>query len=218
MQALAQWHLSAARFAPDADTSQWFASVNSSVSGTVTDRLKILQEATSQLHGVDKNVSSIPDAVIRDLARQTVSLFRLGYSNAIRELDLVRDIRVRLQPCLRDVWHDHVLFERDHVTGLIDPSACRTESVACDLSRLIGSLIADDEIKWDLALDEYHRSRPLSSGERALTAAFDRSGVLLSGWTWLVWLCQERRTFPDSGPVQQRLTDIVTRMSSLVTR
>lgn len=217
MAKLAQWHLAASRFAPIDIASVWFSQVGASSSPTVLERLTMLDSAgDGQIHRVQKRIASIENVALRILTSQILDLFRLGRSNAIRELGLVQDVEVRLQPCLRDVWHDHVLFDSDRVSGLIDPSACRTESVACDLSRLIGSLVRDDGAKWDLALEEYHRWRPLTSGERALITVFDRSSVLLSGWTWLEWICLERRTFPDFAAVEKRLNDVLERMSRLL--
>jgi Ser/Thr protein kinase RdoA (MazF antagonist) len=117
---------------------------------------------------------------------------------------------------LRDIWHDHVLFTNDKVTGIIDPSACRMESVACDLSRLIGSLVGDDVRLRHQAFEEYERHRTLTTGERALATVFDRTGVLLSGWTWLEWIYVERRPFHDRQAVTRRLTQVVERMEQLV--
>lgn len=216
MAAMAQWHLAASRFVPAEDAAPWFHSTGEAESPTVMDRLKILQTATGEMHRVDQRIALVQNQSLRELTTRVLQLFRLGRANAMRELELVRGVRVRLQPCLRDVWHDHVLFESDRVTGLIDPSACRTESVACDLSRLIGSLVGDDSTKWEVAIEEYHRWRPLTSDERALTTVFDRTGVLLSGWTWLNWICLERRSFPDPDAVEKRLKEILDRMKQLV--
>jgi hypothetical protein len=49
---------------------------------------------------------------------------------------------VPLQPCLCDSWHDHVLFESDAVTGLIDYGSAKIDHVAVDLARMLGSLMA----------------------------------------------------------------------------
>jgi Ser/Thr protein kinase RdoA (MazF antagonist) len=119
---------------------------------------------------------------------------------------------VPLQPCLRDVWHDHVLFQEDEVTGLIDPSAARTDTVAADISRLAGSLIADDRLAWGKAIDAYQSVRPLSREEAALVGILDRSGVLLSGMTWL-----ERRYFECISFTEralERFQRIAARLSS----
>ena len=217
MTALAQWHLAAERFVPDADSAQWFASRASSPSPAVAERLAILRAADSgQMNHMEQRIRQSKDSVIRERARHILTLFRRGRDGVIAELQLVRDIAVRLQPCLRDVWHDHVLFVGDEVAGIVDPSACRTESVASDLSRLIGSLIKDDRVTWDFALSEYQRHRPLTANELALVAVLDRSGVLLSGWTWLQWLNIERRPFADTDAVEKRLKEIVERMETLI--
>ncbi|MGH7199661.1 MAG: hypothetical protein ACREJB_03590, partial [Planctomycetaceae bacterium] len=110
----------------------------------------------------------------------------------------------------------HVLFSGDEVTGLIDPSACRTEHVAADLSRLIGSLVGDERALWDAALDEYSRCRPLSQEERRLVAVLDHSGVLLAGLTWLDRRYLQRHTWPQPGRVLDRLKTILMRLERLV--
>ena len=217
MAALAQWHRAAERFVPTADSAQWFASRASAPSPAVAERLAILMVADSgPMDHLEQWILQSKDSVIRDLTERSLTLFRRGHASVIAQLQLVRNVAVRLQPCLRDVWHDHVLFVDDEVTGLIDPSACRTESVASDLSRLIGSLAKDDRAAWDCALAEYRRHRPLTANELALVAVLDRSGVLLSGWTWLEWLYLERRPFADADAVVKRLKEIVERMETLI--
>ena len=154
--------------------------------------------------------------MIRELTIRILQLCRRGATRMADELRMVGDVRVRLHPCLRDVWHDHLLFTNDDLTGLIDPSACRMENVACDLSRLIGSLVGDDRSRWDFALAEYQRSRPLSLDELRLVGVLNRSGVLLSGWTWLEWIYLQQRTFPNPLAVIDRLNEIVRRLEILI--
>ena len=217
MTAVAQWHLAAARFVPADDSAQWFSSRSPSVSPAVAERLMILEEAAEEtMRRVEAGIALAAKTSIRDLSRRILELFRRARATVLGELELLRDVRVPLQPCLRDVWHDHLLFVGDRVAGLIDPAACRTESVACDLSRLIGSLVGDDRAAWDIAINEYQRLRSLSLGEKALVTALDRSGVLLSGWTWLQWLHLERRSFADASAVEQRLNVILKRMEHLL--
>src|SRR5437763_1299451 len=44
------------------------------------------------------------------------------------------DRPVPVQPCLCDVWHDHVLYTGDAVTGLIDYGEVKPDHPAVDLA------------------------------------------------------------------------------------
>ena len=123
-----------------------------------------------------------------------------------------------LQPCLRDIWHDHVLFTGDIVTGLIDPHAARSDSVATDLARLLGTLVGDDRRGWDSGLAAYQEVRPLSAAELAMIELFDQSGVLLSGMTWLDWHLLQGRVFKNREGVLARLRSIAVRLKNLASR
>jgi Ser/Thr protein kinase RdoA (MazF antagonist) len=122
-----------------------------------------------------------------------------------------------LFPCLRDVWHNHVLFTGDDVTGIIDFGAARVESPAGDIARLVGSLVGDDQRGWDAALAAYDASRPLGARQRQLIRAFDASNVLLSGINWLSWLYLEQREFEDAAAVTRRLAEISARLERIPT-
>ncbi len=216
LAALAQWHLAAERFVPESAAAVWFASRTASPSPAVAERLAILLAAGSEpMRIIEQRLSTSNASTVNAICRRVLDLFRWGRDRVFAELQLIRNVAIRLQPCLRDVWHDHVLFVGDEVTGVIDPSACRTESVASDLSRLIGSLVQDDRAGWDFALTEYQRYRTLTASELALVPVLDRSGVLLGGWTWLEWLFVERRPLPDPDAVERRLKIIVARMEEL---
>jgi homoserine kinase type II len=127
-------------------------------------------------------------------------------------LEAAAKLRVPLFPVIRDLWHDHVLFTGDEVTGIIDFGAMRVDSAACDLSRLLGSLVGDDQAAWDFAWEAYAAIRPLSADERELVRTLDDANVLLAGLNWLTWICVEGRTFENLPAVLARLDETLGRL------
>lgn len=117
-----------------------------------------------------------------------------------------------LQPCLCDIWHDHVLFEGNQVAGIIDYGSAKVDHIAVDLARLLGSFVGDDDEKWQIGLRAYRLVRPLSQQEEDLARLLDRSGTLLALVNWLRWLYLDRRRFEDVEIVAARLEQIIRRV------
>lgn len=142
--------------------------------------------------------------IARDLLWQFLQLA----PRADRELERHANSFLVLQPCIRDIRAEHVLFTGDEVTGLIDYGALRMDTVVGDLVRLLGSLLGNDRAKWEVALAAYSAIRPLLPQERAMIPAWHRASVVLSAANWLDWLFLERRQFPDLAAVKHRLTEL----------
>jgi len=87
------------------------------------------------------------------------------------------ELKYRIQPVIRDIWHDHVFFDGDTVTGIVDFGAMSTDIVSFDLARLLGSLVGNDLDRFMKAIDAYSEIRPLSNAERDLIPILDRCGV-----------------------------------------
>jgi homoserine kinase type II len=150
-----------------------------------------------------------------DRARQAVTRARICLGPVRTLLETVCDGELPLQPCIRDVWHDHVLFTGDRVTGLIDFGAMGIETVAADVARLLGSLARDDASLRQAGLAAYESIRPMNEAEKALVTVFDRSGTLLAALNWVEWLYLERRGFRDPDAVARRLDEVLTRLDDL---
>jgi Ser/Thr protein kinase RdoA (MazF antagonist) len=118
----------------------------------------------------------------------------------------------RVQPCLRDVWHDHLLYEGERLTGLVDYASVAPDAVATDLARLLGSLVEDDSDGWRLGLEAYREVRGLSPGEERLARLLDRTGVLVGLANWLSWLTDPGRTFEDRSHARRRVEDLLGRV------
>jgi len=129
-----------------------------------------------------------------------------------------RNLRVRIQPVIRDIWHDHVLFTGDEVTGLIDFGAMQNDCVSTDIARLLGSLVGDDADGWKCGLNAYRRERSLTPDEESLVQVFDASTVLLSGMNWLQWIYVEGRHFDRRTTILARLDVTIVRLEGLVAR
>jgi homoserine kinase type II len=112
---------------------------------------------------------------------------------------------------LCDVWHDHVLFTGDEVTGIIDYGAAKMDNVAADLARLLGSFIGDDVTMYEIGLDAYAAVRPLTDDERRLVPLLDRSGVVLGLANWLRQIFQQGCTMKNRTAVVDRIADLVQR-------
>jgi homoserine kinase type II len=129
-----------------------------------------------------------------------------------RLLAPLRDVPYRQHPCLGDVWHDHVLFVGDRVSGVIDYGAARVDTPAADLARLLGSLAPKNNEYVTDGLRHYRASAPLRDEEVALVHVLDYTGTILSAANWLFWLYHEGRAFADRRAVATRLAALVERL------
>lgn len=117
-----------------------------------------------------------------------------------------------LQPCMRDPWHDHFLFDGDRLVGLIDYGAVQVDATAVDLARALGSLVPDDGKAWERGLAAYRAVRAFSHGDEALAHCLDRTGVTLSAASWLLRLYHHGEVVEDRAGVARRLERMVERM------
>jgi Ser/Thr protein kinase RdoA (MazF antagonist) len=174
------------------------------------ERLQRLDELTRLLPELKSHLVNAP-AELRKRGLAIVAYFERQQSNVRTQLQLAAPLPVPLQPCLRDVWHDHVLFTGDEVTGIVDFDAVRIDTLAGDVARLLGSLVGDDAEQRAAGLIAYEAARPLSVDERGLIEVFDRSSLLMSGMNWLVWLLIDRRQFDEPARVYDRLDELLAR-------
>ena len=146
--------------------------------------------------------------------------------------------RFPLQICIKDIWHDHILFDGQRVGGIVDFGAMNIDTVASDLARLLGSLVGDSTVvpttfnadsgidggtggdgestdSWQLGLAAYHCVRPLSDGERRAVQVWDRANVLLSGLQWLSWVFIDGREFENRPAIVSRCRDNLARLIAL---
>lgn len=216
MTSLAKWHQSSALYAPPHRDTNWLLPPHEDTSPTVSSRLQRLAQWRADLPETERQVMLEPDKQFRSLGQQLTTQFRILSDPIGQELQRVQSLSVRQQPCIRDLWHDHLLFCEERLTGIIDFGAVRTDSVACDLSRLLGSLFGDSPVDWQRALDAYQQSRPLTPAEHQLLQPLNRSGILLSGMTWLQRRADQQIDAEQMPRVIARLERIVARLESLL--
>jgi Ser/Thr protein kinase RdoA (MazF antagonist) len=216
MQLLARVHLAAEQYRPRTEGQAWFSRNPAGQSPAVAERSGVIADWTSDRISVTHRLlAREPHEELRRLMTALLDLYQ-ARSRAVRsELHEMSELRFSLHPCLRDIWHDHVLFAGEQVTGLIDLAATRTENVAADLSRLLGSLLGDDDARWERALLAYQEVRTLTHAEHQLVGSLDRSSVLLSGMTWIdrrLTGCLRDEEIPHVLP---RLESILNRLDRL---
>lgn len=182
----------------------------------------ILDRAERLRHWTSGKLDSLATAIRPDdwpelaaRAQRLLALFSMAAEQVSDTLASAATLAVPIQPCIRDIWHDHVLFVGERVSGLVDFGALRAETVATDIARLLGSLCGDAADDWQLGLAAYQEVRPLSTAETLLVSAFDRANVLLSGMNWLDWIYLEGRQFTDRAAVEARLDENLSRLEHL---
>ncbi|NQT17852.1 MAG: phosphotransferase [Planctomycetes bacterium] len=127
MVALAQFHRAAETFP--------LPHPPGSPSPGIRDRVRQLQTWISG--DLERLVDAIAPGLWPDFEDRAAAILQLVPQAAGKVLALLHasvDHRVSLQPCIRDVWHDHVLFQRGEVSGLIDFGSMAAENVAADVA------------------------------------------------------------------------------------
>lgn len=121
---------------------------------------------------------------------------------------------VPIQLCLCDVWHDHILYTGNEVTGLIDFGAIKVDCVAVDLARLLGSLIPDEPERMTRALAIWSTLSPAPRAVLDLVPVLDRVGIVIGLTNWVRWLYLEQRLFPDMRQVARRMDTHLRRLEA----
>jgi Ser/Thr protein kinase RdoA (MazF antagonist) len=148
-------------------------------------------------------------------AREFAAMLPRAVPLVLEDLAPLADVSLPLQVCLRDVWHDHVHFIGDVVTGLIDFGAVAVDTPATDVARLLGSLVGDDSKGWREGLAAYDSVRPLSADEHRAAFALDKAGTVLAGSNWIRWIYLEDGEFEDHVQVVERFTKLLARIRVL---
>ena len=230
MQALAQLHQAMASFQPNPQPQGPSPGISARleqlrgllsggaqrVSGTISVAVTLKARHASTPEMVPDTFSQASLPALLDAALEILAHFERRAPDIERQLSASVDRRVPLQPVVRDIHDEHVLFVDDQVSGIIDFGAMRFETVAGDIARLLGSLVRSDATNrhsgWQAGLTAYEAVRPLSDAERELVPLFDRSGLLLGGMNWLQWLFVDGRQFADLARVQARVGAIQSRL------
>jgi Ser/Thr protein kinase RdoA (MazF antagonist) len=224
------------------DLTQWMPGQAHFHANPSLPRLKAACRALAQLHEAwsSESILAVPPSVQRRLesARKWEEAARAGWRPTLTPYDLdpvspiasriwallppfLPEIEIRLpcwtaprtlQPCLCDIWHDHVLFTGDKVTGIIDYGSMRLDTAAADLARMLGSLVGDDLEMWNAGFAAYREVRPLDEAEATLARVLDWTGVVLGAANWLHRLYIENRVYEDRERVARRMQELVERM------
>jgi Ser/Thr protein kinase RdoA (MazF antagonist) len=152
---------------------------------------------------------------LADRSANLLHAFRAASPAVMESLLQAAQLEVEIRPCSRDIHRDHVLFEGNRVSGLIDFGAMQPDNPACDVARLLGSMAGDRIDFWEVGLAAFQGVQPLSEAERRLVRVYDKSGVLLSGINWLRWVFVEQRSFENRTTVLARFDEIAARLRHL---
>lgn len=179
----------------------------------IARRVEAFQQWTTLRHAVAPNRDS-PSKDLTALARDAWAILSQQMDRIPGLLAPWAERPVFVQPCLCDIWHAHVFFEAERVTGIIDFGSVKLDHVAVDLARLLGSIAGDNAAAWHAGLEAYQRLRPIAAEDVALAHVLDRTGVLVGLFNWLKWLYHERRMYDNPAAVAARLGELVHRAQS----
>jgi homoserine kinase type II len=129
------------------------------------------------------------------------------------ELLQAGEVQVLLQPVLRDIWSDHLLFEGERVSGIIDFGTVRIDEPAADLARMLGSLHPYELDVRLRAIEAYNRKCKDQPVNPTRVELLDRSGTLLTALQWMRWLILDRQKFnADTDKLFERWQTALARM------
>ena len=148
--------------------------------------------------------SSLAGLWLDRVAKRGVEVFESTRSAA--------NLRLPLQPCLRDARPGHFLFDGDRLSGLVDFGSMGVDTVAGDLARLLGEGVGPDRPARGIALSAFEAIRPLSVDERRAIEAFERANALLAPSIWIYWHFFEGRTFDEPDAVARGLERCLGRL------
>ena len=204
IECLAKFHQSSSRFSRRSSPSENLAIVIRNLE-RVGEAIELAEEQ------IDTTTSTELINLFSILKRQSLSHSKM----LLQQLRPFGNKELQQHPVIRDIWHDHIFFVDDKVSGFVDFGALRTDSPCFDLARMLGSLVGDNPLRMAQAIDFYQALRPLQDFEQELIPLLDRCGVLIGCFNWIRWLVVERREFESLPAVAKRVQLLTNRYVDL---
>jgi Ser/Thr protein kinase RdoA (MazF antagonist) len=172
LMALAEFHNSVAGF----PIAQSPLAISSEAQERLAQLRRIIASDFEKI--VEETLSRSMPAPIKEASHRILRAAPPLFGNLMTLLTRSARLVGPVQPCLRSVRAQHIFYEEDYVTGLVDFVSLGVDSPALDVARLLGEMAGDDPQLWNLGLNAYQLYRDLSDAERYLIVAFDRVRVL----------------------------------------
>lgn len=202
---------------------------------------RLERRTPARVAGIPASPGLVP-AVRERLAAAATIVATGGIGRLIADVATMTPAPLPLQPVLRDVWCDHVLFSAPVggpggdaaaatagpagaglrvVTGIIDLHAAGIDTPATDLARLLGSWTPPAgrrtgglADRWPEPLAAYEEVRPLAPEERGVVDVLHAAGIVVSLDNWFRWTLEEGRCFPDSTRVLARIDRLLAALAA----
>lgn len=170
-------------------------SCNTGRSPTMLERAERLRQWLGQRDLVERLGTFIRNPDEGRMCLATIQNLQLVGPRLLARLERFSQDQVTLQPVVRDVWSDHLLFDGERLVGIVDYGALRIDEVAVDLARMLGSLEPFDASARRAALETYNRQAAEQPVDLTRVELLDECSGVLTALQWMQWLVQERRTF-----------------------
>lgn len=169
----------------------------------IRNRLSLLGNWLASPAMPDMQIGFTPD--LKSLVLEASETVRAFAPHYIRELERWEKSPVWLQPCVRDLRADHVLFSGPEVTGIVDFGAMGVNSPAVDLARLLGDYSSGNTSAFRVGLRAYREAGGNLSFPDEVVFVLGQAGTLGSIVTWLTRLTSEGRGRVDLAILAGRL-------------
>jgi len=176
----------------------------------VLNRLRLLSDFRTRLAG-ERNLRSPGSESLNLLMRRAWSIVAGKLDWAEQLLRPWEEVRVPLQPCVRDLRAEHALFSQGKVSGIVDYGAMAIDHPAVDLARLLGDLGVATDVSRSAALRAYRNVTSLDVPDN-FVRILEQTGDVCSAVNWLIRLLPERRTSIDEAAVLSRLSGLLDRI------
>jgi Ser/Thr protein kinase RdoA (MazF antagonist) len=178
----------------------------------VRNRLRVLAENEPLLRA---GPNSLPPVTLHldPLLRRAVTVVARLAPLAIQSLAPWEHREFALQPCVRDLRGEHILFEGNLVSGIIDFGAMAVDHPAADLARWLGDVVNSDDALFEAGVNTYRAIRPAFDAPNEFVRLLARTGAVCSVLGWLVRLAVRREHPAELLAVSARLESLVSKVA-----
>jgi homoserine kinase type II len=174
----------------------------------VLTRLRVLGEGVPAVSEPER--SALPDE-LSELLHRASCIVAQAAPGAARKMAAWATTALPIQPCIRDLRGEHVLFSGTTVSGMVDFGALSEDHPATDLARLLADFAGADDNLFSVGLRAYRHAGGTLSGPEEFVRHLAQAGIVCSVMGWLQRLAGHAGHFKTEA-ITRRLRHLLARV------